>query len=278
MRPINSMIEFKQIIGRGTRLYDGKDYFTIYDFVKAHHHFNDPEWDGEPVEPEPREPRVPRPVPPEPPGPEQEPDPRPQKIKVKLADGKARAIEHMLCTSFWHPDGTPMSAQQFMELLFGKLPEFFKDEAELRKIWSAPETRKKLLQALADKGFGRDQLTEMQRIIDAEKSDLFDVLAYVAYAMPTITREERASNARQVIGTIFNTKQQQFLDFVLSHYVNVGVDELDQEKLTPLLKLKYNDSIMDAVADLGKPEEIGNVFTGFQKFLYQDGAHPHVLS
>lgn len=49
MRPVNSMIEFKQIIGRGTRLYDGKDYFTIYDFVKAHHHFQDPEWDGEPV-------------------------------------------------------------------------------------------------------------------------------------------------------------------------------------------------------------------------------------
>ena len=58
MRPINSMIEFKQIIGRGTRLYDGKDYFTIYDFVKAHHHFNDPEWDGEPLEPEPKEPRL----------------------------------------------------------------------------------------------------------------------------------------------------------------------------------------------------------------------------
>ena len=59
MRPINSMIEFKQIIGRGTRLYDGKDYFTIYDFVKAHHHFSDPEWDGEPIEPEPQEPASP---------------------------------------------------------------------------------------------------------------------------------------------------------------------------------------------------------------------------
>ena len=47
MRSVNSMIEFKQIIGRGTRLYDGKDYFTIYDFVRAHHHFNDSEWDGE---------------------------------------------------------------------------------------------------------------------------------------------------------------------------------------------------------------------------------------
>ena len=49
MRPINSMIEFKQIIGRGTRLFDGKEFFTIYDFVDAYKHFSDPEWDGEPV-------------------------------------------------------------------------------------------------------------------------------------------------------------------------------------------------------------------------------------
>src|SRR3981081_2456183 len=89
MRPINSMIEFKQIIGRGTRLFDGKDYFTIYDFVKAHHHFSDPEWDGEPIEPEPRGPRrEPPPGPPLPPGPGPEPVPPRQRVKVKLADGK----------------------------------------------------------------------------------------------------------------------------------------------------------------------------------------------
>jgi type I restriction enzyme R subunit len=162
-----------------------------------------------------------------------------------------------------------LSAQQFMELLFGKLPEFFKDEAELRAIWCAPDTRKKLLQGLAENGFGRDQLAEMQKIIDAEKSDLFDVLAHVAYAMPPLTREERAARAKVVISTHFNTKQQAFLDFVLSHYVSVGVDELDQEKLTPLLRLKYHNSIADAVADLGMPETIGRVFSSFQKFLYQ---------
>jgi len=271
MRPINSMIEFKQIIGRGTRLYDGKDYFTIYDFVKAHHHFNDPEWDGEPIEPEPKPlPPVP-PVldPPFPPGPGPEPGPRRQKIKVKLADGKARTIQHMMVTSFWHPDGTPMSAQQFLEMLFGKLPDFFKNEAELRTLWSAPDTRTKLLQGLAEKGFGSDQMAEMQRVINAEKSDLFDVLAHVAYALPPLTREERATNAKVVISTHFNTKQQVFLDFVLSQYVKVGVQELDQEKLSPLLKLKYNNAIADAVADLGRPEEIGRIFSGFQKYLYQ---------
>ncbi|MGC2062030.1 MAG: type I restriction-modification enzyme R subunit C-terminal domain-containing protein, partial [Thermodesulfovibrionales bacterium] len=196
------------------------------------------------------------------------------KIKVKLADGKARTIQHMMMTSFWHPDGTPMSAQQFMEALFGKLPEFFKNEEELRNLWSRPDTRKKLLEGLAEKGFGKDQLAEMQKIIDAEKSDLFDVLANVAYALPPLTREERATKASVIISQHFNSKLQVFLNFVLAHYVNMGVEELDQNKLTPLLRLKYRDSISDAVADLGKPDEIGKVFAGFQKYLYQPQAVP----
>jgi type I restriction enzyme R subunit len=278
MRPINSMIEFKQIIGRGTRLYDGKDYFTIYDFVQAHHHFNDPEWDGEPIEPEPKEERDSKgDYPKDGKRPKEvkegsEDEGKRQRIKVKLADGKARTIQHMMCTTFWHPDGTPMSAQQFLELLFGKLPEFFKDEAELRALWSAPDTRRKLLNGLSEKGFGKDQLAEMQKIIDAEKSDLFDVLAHVAYALPPISREERANRAKVIISERFNTKQQAFLDFVLGHYVSVGVEELDMDKLTPLLHLRYRDSIADAVADLGRPEEIGKAFSGFQKYLYQPPA------
>ncbi|MDO9225194.1 MAG: DEAD/DEAH box helicase family protein [Pseudomonadota bacterium] len=273
LRPVNSMIEFKQIIGRGTRLYDGKDYFTIHDFVKAHHHFSDPEWDGEPMESETR-PETVRPEPVE--GLEvREPAAEYQKrekIKVTLADGKARTIQHMTTTSFWHPDGTPMSAQQFMEALFGKLPDFFQNEDELRALWSAPDTRKKLLEGLAEKGFGKDQLAEMQKIIDAENSDLFDVLAHVAYALTPLSREERAAQAMALVSSHFNNRQRVFLDFVLSHYVSVGVEELDQAKLTPLLKLKYHDSIADAVADLGRPDEIGKVFSGFQKYLYQEPA------
>jgi type I restriction enzyme R subunit len=292
MRPINSMIEFKQIIGRGTRLYDGKDYFTIYDFVKAHLHFSDPEWDGEPVGEEPcpkcgARPCVCEVTPPKPcavcgkspcecP---KEPCPvcgqincicnQRRKVKVKLADGKERAIQHMMATTFWHADGTPMSAQQFMEMLFGKLPDFFESEAELRSLWSAPDTRAKLLQGLADKDFGHDKLVAMQQLIDAEQSDLFDVLAYVAYALPPIARTVRADHARVYINSNFNAKQQAFLDFVLQHYVTEGVEELEQRKLNPLLRLKYHDSITDAVADLGgKPEEITKVFAGFQKYLY----------
>ncbi|MCE2695727.1 MAG: DEAD/DEAH box helicase family protein [Verrucomicrobiaceae bacterium] len=288
MRPVNSMIEFKQIIGRGTRLFDGKDYFTIYDFVKAHQHFHDEEWDGPPNDPElckkcGQYPCVCE-VPPPPPCQECGETPcvcpcpkcsqRPcqcggkKKAKVKLADGKARTIQHMMMTTFWHPDGTPMSSQQFMDLLFGKLPDFFTNEDELRALWSDPLTRKKLLEGLEEKGFGKSQLHEMQTIIEAEKSDLFDVLAHVAYALPTLSREERAAKAKVEISTHFNSKQQVFLDFVLSHYVSVGVEELDQDKLTPLLKLKYHDSIQDAVADLGS--DVGKAFAGFQKYLYHE--------
>jgi len=278
LRPVNSMIEFKQIIGRGTRLFDGKEYFTIYDFVKAHHHFSDPEWDGEPQEPEPVGPgqALPPPEPPEPKDPDGDDDtsgqPQRQKARIKLGDGKERSIQHMLVTSFWHPDGTPMSSQQFLELLYGKLPEFVKDEAELRELWSSPDTRRKLLQGLEEKGFGAAQLAEMQMIINAANSDLFDVLAHVAYALQPIPREERAAHARLYINSKCTSKQQLFLNFVLQHYVTLGVQELALEKLTPLLQLRYQNSIADAVADLGRPEDIGQLFSGFQRYLYAASA------
>lgn len=155
-----------------------------------------------------------------------------------------------------------------MEMLFGRLPEFFSNEDELRTLWSSPATRSQLLAGLAERGFGKEQLAEMQRIIDAENSDLFDVLAHVAYAVAPVTREVRAANARVYINSQFTTKQQAFLDFVLQHYVADGVEELDQDKLTPLLRLSYHDSIADAIADLGKPEEIHSAFSGFQRYLY----------
>jgi type I restriction enzyme, R subunit len=277
MRPVASMIEFKQIIGRGTRLYDGKDHFTIYDFVKAHHHFSDPEWDGEPIEPDaPAAKRLAKDgvlVAAEPPGPldllhPPEP-PRFVRTVIKLADGKARKIQHMTATTFWSADGRPMSAAQFMEALFGVLPEFFRDEDELRRIWSVPDTRKALLAGLADKGFGKEPLAEMQKVIDAEHSDLFDVLAHVAYAAEPLSRAERAAAAKASSAAECTDRQQAFIDFVLSQYVSQGVEELDAEKLAPLLKLKYRGTLNDAFADLGKPDHVRGLFVGFQRHLYE---------
>jgi type I restriction enzyme R subunit len=272
LRPVNSMIEFKQIIGRGTRLYDGKDYFTVFDFVKAHHHFSDPEWDGEPLPPEPLATRAERPATvlyaqePEPAA-SLRPD-KPAKASVVLADGKARRIQNMMATSYWSASGQPMSAAQFLEELFGVLPEFFKDEETLRHIWSAPDTRKALLQGLAEKGFGKEPLLEMQRVIEAEHCDLFDVLAYVAFACAPVSRQTRASAAHQASASEFTQKQQAFVDFVLAQYVKQGVEELDADKLSPLLKLKYNHALNDAFAELGQPDQVRQVFNGFQRHLY----------
>jgi type I restriction enzyme R subunit len=269
MRPINSMIEFKQIIGRGTRLFDGKDYFTIYDFVKAYEHFNDPEWDGEPMEPVVAEPK-----PAKPDGCEEEGEPyeaepieRPKQIKIRLADGKERTIQSMMSTSYWSPDGKPISGNQMVESLFGELPRFFKDEDELRKLWSRPDTRKALLDGLAEKGFGHEWLTEIGRLINAEKSDVFDVLAYVGYARVPMTREERVEAHKDDIFTHYDGKLQAFLDFVLAQYVSEGVEELDQGKLASLLELKYR-SIDDAFKQLGEPAAVSETFVGFQQYLY----------
>ena len=271
MRPIRSMIEFKQIIGRGTRLYEGKDYFTIYDFVKAYEHFNDPEWDGEPVAPEPtvigcpREPEGPREPPP--PGGGGEEPPRPRKIVIKLADGKERQIQSMTATMFYGPDGKPLSAAQFVERLFGELPAFFASEDELVRLWGDPKNRKALLASLSEKGFGAADLAGIAEVINAEKSDIFDVLAYVAFAKPPVTRQERVEVRKPAILSSYDARLQAFLDFVLGQYVSLGVGELDDAKLGTLLDLRYGHT-SDAIEHLGSAAVIRDAFIGFQQRLY----------
>lgn len=267
LRPVNSMIEFKQIIGRGTRLFDGKEFFTIYDFVNAYHHFKDPAWDGEPEEPVTDDPE-PVPEKPERPGDPKEPgDPKPR-IKVKLANGKEHQITHSVESSFFSADGTPITLQEFLNRLYGELPEFFNSEEELRRIWSVPKTRKALLEKMEAAGFGKEDLLQLQKIVDCEKSDLFDVLEFISYSKPPLTREQRVANAQQNIFRDIAPGQKEFLDFVLSKYIESGVDELDQEKLPILLTNKYQ-SLEDAKSVLGDPASISHLFTNFQQHLYQ---------
>ena len=230
LRPVNSMIEFKQIVGRGTRLYDGKDYFTILDFVKAYQLFSDPEWDGPPEAPEPSERSArsnvePKKLDESDDGSGSDESVRRSKVRIKLGDGKERSLQHLMVTSFWHPDGKPMSSTEFIELLYGQLPEFAKDEKELREIWSAPDTRSKLLQSLAEKGFGGEQLAEIQSIISAENSDLFDVLTYVAYAIGPIPR--RAGSATRLYVN-YATTSSSFSSTLFCSYVTMGVQSLLQ--------------------------------------------------
>jgi len=319
MRPCNNMIEFKQIIGRGTRMFDGKSFFTVYDFVKAHHNFADPEWDGEPLTPpgdpvtDPcdicdnnpcncvckecgfnpcgcaddaidmvcktcnhtpcqcsdvtdeicndcgNDPCSCEPI--------DVPD-KPEKIFITLNDGKVRQIQHMKSVLFMGPNGDMLTAHQFVEQLFGELPRFFGNEDELRSIWSEPSTREKLLTELFEAGYDDDKLDSMKEIIDAKDSDVYDLLAYVAYARETHTRTERVANAKQSIVKEYTYKQVEFIDFILEKYVDEGVQELSAKKMRSLVELKYN-TINDAAAEFGSPAAIRETFVGFQKYLYE---------
>jgi type I restriction enzyme R subunit len=292
MRPCNNMIEFKQIIGRGTRMFDGKDFFTVFDFVKAHHNFSDPEWDGEPLEPElcGRCGKYPCTCSVEPPRPCLEcgnspcicrkppPQPCPEcgerpcvckvKIEIKLSDGKIRQIQHISSVMYWDSKGTPITAKEFLERMFDDLPQFFKNEDQLRTIWSDPTTREKLLNDLADADYGTDKLESMKELIDAKDSDVYDVLAHVAYAVDTRSRSERVNQAKPAIAKAFvDYKQQEFIEFILEKYIVDGVQELAANKMRSLIELKYN-TISDAAAEFGSTAVIRDTFIGFQKHLY----------
>ncbi|HBY88703.1 MAG TPA: restriction endonuclease subunit R [Colwellia sp.] len=322
MRPCNNMIEFKQIIGRGTRMYDGKSFFTVYDFVKAHHNFSDPEWDGEPLPPEEKPEQEPCDIcdvspcacvcevcgfnpcnckDDTPSGPCDECNQSPcqcsdepvepcnncgdtpcscntgegggetggtEKIYITLTDGKARQIQHMKSVLFMGADGEMLTAKQFVEQLFGDLPRFFGNEDELREIWSNPSTREKLLVDLQEAGYDNEKLDSMKDIIDAKDSDVYDLLAFVAYARETHTRKERVATAKPGISSEFTNKQVEFIEFILDKYIEDGVQELAAKKMRSLVELKYN-TISDAAAEFGSAAAIGETFIGFQKYLYE---------
>lgn len=285
MRGVGSMVEFKQIVGRGTRLYDGKDYFTIVDFYGNDAKFEDPGWDGEPQEVEKKDIEMNVDVEYEPAEVAvgtaslvNEPDPtydgspvdieeeKPQKTVVRLADGKEREIKYTVDTKFYM-DGKPVSPQEFLEKLFGQVPDLFIDEEDLRRQWSDPRTREALLLGLAERGFEEQKLQALKQLIDAEDSDVYDVLRYIAYAKETMTRSERAGLVREYYLEQLDDNERDFVDFVLDTYEREGEGELSLYKLKSLVNLKYH-TMRDASEKLGEPSEIVRDYLELQQELY----------
>lgn len=286
MRGIGSMIEFKQIIGRGTRLYEGKDFFTIVDFNDNIGHFSDPEWDGEPIEDieindEYKEPEEIAELIVHEPSVEYMPtytekaelgesstfDDTPQKLEVRLADGKIRQIKHTVETIYFGIDGKAMSPREFLEEVFGALPQYFNDEADLRKIWSNPATREHLLDELASNGFDDEKLETLRDIIDAKDSDMYDVLRYIAFAKDTLSREYRANHIKASYFENLTEDEEGFVRFVLDKYQASGEKELSGRNLSKILELKFH-SLNDAVHILGNAGKIKAEYIDLQKELY----------
>ncbi|MGO7820477.1 EcoAI/FtnUII family type I restriction enzme subunit R [Rhizobium ruizarguesonis] len=274
MRPIKSMIEFKQIIGRGTRTYEGKDFFTIWDFVKAYENFHDPQWDGPPEQPvQPK----PRPGGPDPTGGDAgDPlgggddtavDEPTAKIVVKLADGKERAIRYIASTSYWSSDGRLISAQEFLNRLFGELSAMVPNEDALRAAWSDPDNRENFLAQLLDRGYDQDRLDDMRQLVDAKDSDLFDALAYILFTNPPVTRVDRASAVEKGGIKQFGGELQALLVAILNAYVVNGERELGSKKLGQYLIARYG-SVAEGRANLGELAAIRDAYNRMQLALY----------
>lgn len=279
MRPVNSMIEFKQIIGRGTRIYDGKYYFTIWDFVHAYEKYAQPDWDGEPVCPKcgnnpctcvvkPRGHRDD--VAPTWTAHDDRPEPTPddpnEKLEIVLPDHRVRRIKFINNIMFWGADGKPVSAQKFIEEMFGRLPDFFQSSADLHKMWADPETREALLDKMNEAGYGKDILCDIRKLIDAENCDLLDVLEYIAYATTPIERKERAQRLTGYTNNLGDA-QKQFIEYMINAYVQSGIDELRMDKLKTLLELKFG-SVGEGITALGGVPNARQTFKDFQYHLY----------
>jgi len=272
MRPVGSMVEFKQIVGRGIRVFEGKDFFTILDFYDNTKHFADSEWDGEPEEvietgkifkKGKKETKLdfdglvndsldetPEPV---------------KKLRVRLSPERIIEIDHMVETIYFDGQGKPVNAEEFLRSLFNSLPDFFRSEEDLRRIWANPETRKELLVKLAERGFDQEKLETLQKLVKAEDSDVFDVLQFIAFAKEMKTRKERVIGVN--FGQIRNLSEgeEEFLLFVLEKYEEEGHQELND--LTALLNLKYGNVFV--ATQMGGVDKLREDFYFLQKEIYQ---------
>ena len=299
-RPVNNMVEFKQILGRGTRLFDGKYYFTLYDFVGASARFNDPDWDGDPFCPvcgnypctckrrakkedddfevgpwmaaEGYNPPTPDPCPVcghLPCTCEGNGGRRKDIVRVILPTGRAIQLLQTQWQERIQFGDELLTIAEYIKRLFGALPQFLNGEEDLRKKWSNPETRQQLLDLLERSGFQEDKLEQMRNFLQLENCDMMDVLSFLAYNTTPIERKRRAEIVRDDMMKKLSEQQQDFVDFILNLYVRNGFKELGMEKLGTLIDMKYH-SVIDAKKQLNmEPLQMRNFFLGMQKELYQ---------
>ena len=298
-RPVNNIVEFKQIMGRGTRLFDGKFFFTLYDYVGASRNFQDPEWDGDPFcpvcgnypcscnkpqpKPCPKCGKIPCECPPPPP-----PEPCPvcghlpctceggggipkKTVVVKLSPLRSLTLHTQWEERVQFGDEL-ITIEDYIKRLFGELPKFLAGADDLRERWSKPETRQQLLDLLEQSGFQEDKLELMRSFLQMEKCDLLDVLSYLAYNTTPLDRQRRADILRAEMKKTATKSQQDFADFIMQTYVRNGFKELGMDKLPVLIDMKYH-SISDARQQLSMdPRQMRDFFLEVQHNLYNGPA------
>lgn len=287
MRPVQNIVEFKQIIGRGTRLFDKKYYFTIYDFVGATEMFKDPEWDGDTYCPVcgnwpctcKKKPYV---LPEDDGDAASEPEPCPvcgnlpctcegpktNLIDIKLSDGRKLSLQTTWQQRIFFGDEF-ISLNEYVDKLFGRIPQFFSGADDLREKWANPETREQLLKTLDEAGFAEDKLLMLKNMLKMQKCDLLDVLEYIAYNSTPIERTKRVEAVKRQYVDALNKEQREFDNLILQYYVNNGFKELAANNLKTFISIKFN-SMSDAKESLKmSASDIRTHYFELQRRLYR---------
>ena len=278
LRSIGSMVEFKQIIGRGTRVFEGKDYFTIIDFTGATNLFYDEKRDGpmstESSEDQAKESKKEKNQTFDPVSSSDYDEPYlpKQKLKVKLLDNRELKIINVE-TRYIGEDGKPLTAEQYLLSLVGKLPALYQSEEQLRTLRSDPKTREDLLGELRKIGLDEEHFSLLQAMFEAPESDLFDVLTYLSYGEEMKTRTERVGRVleQSLMKKFENLSAKTFLEYLLAYYQQHGSTELVQSKMGELIKLygRGQINIVDFTKAFGGQEVLMQVWKELQRELFR---------
>ena len=158
---------------------------------------------------------------------------------------------------------------EFLERLFGDLKGIVADEDQLRAIWRDPDNREHFLEQLSDRGYDRDRLEDIRRLVDAADSDLFDVLSYIMFTNDPRTRHERADHVRSDGMADADAEMKDLLFAILGAYEARGESELATKKLTTFLTARYG-SVNEAKSKLGGLATVKRAFRTMQEVLYSN--------
>ncbi|HEG0338677.1 TPA: DEAD/DEAH box helicase family protein [Campylobacter coli] len=262
---IGSMVEFKQIIGRGTRVYEGKDFFTILDFVGATKLFYDPKWDGEKIE-ELKEQDEKEKITKEHIKQTKEESKEKKSVTIHLKGTKLKVLD--ITTTYVGAQGKPLSTKEFLEFLIGKFGEYYDDEAKLREIWSDQKNRERFLKALANDGVDEDALKDLREIFQKD-CDIYDVLAHLSFNAEIKTRQERVLQVEngEFLKRFQKEKAIKFIEFLLNRYQEYGIKDFD-DGLKPLIELSSLGNARELASEFGSLENLKQSFDDLQREIY----------
>ena len=273
-RNIWSIVEYKQIIGRGTRVFDGKDFFTVYDFRWATTKFVDEIWDWLPEEDFEKEEKIlenknkeenfedflPK---------DEEIKEKNEKIFVKLGDNREIKIINIETRYLDPSTGKHLSSEDFLKKILGELPKLYQNEHDLRLAWVNPETREKFLKNLEYIWLDAEQIENLKKIFEAENSDIFDILAYISYGNEIKNRTERSKIAKSILEKYKSPKAKDFLQFLLELYEREWIMNFKKDGLSSKIELFNRWLAREIAAEFGWVQELKQAYYDLQKGIYE---------